>query len=226
MKRLFGALLAGGLLFGMIANAGAKPTTVFEDPSGDAGNSQAGAIPGAEQGGFDLVGGRIERKGNNLEFTVEHSAMPATGTLPEGFRFLWHFIVGKNEYRFTIKSADIGKPDAAAQSGTERVGQVDLDGHFRLETCFIEATPAIQLSQCTPVAYLDGSFDPAAKTFTAIVPLKTVKAKPGDMITGGTGGAAGTGCVICWVPHYAERSLTPYTLIDSAVQTVAYKIPR
>ena len=225
MRRFIAIALAGGLLAGLLSTAQAAPANVFEDAAGDAGVNGT-VVPGADQGGFDLLNGTVGLKGKNLEFTVTHASMPPAGTLPEGFRFLWHFMVGKNEYRFTIKSADIGKPDAAAQSGTERVGQIDIDGHFRLEQCFIEQTPAIQLSQCTPVAYLDGTFDPAAASFTAVVPLKTVKGKPGLLVGGGAGGAAGTGCQICWVPHYAERSLTPHTIIDAAMQTSTYKIPR
>lgn len=225
MRKLIATILAGGLLLGLVGGVQAAPTTVFEDGTGDAGNNGT-PIPGADQGGFDLVGGTIERKGKNLEFTVTHASMPQTGTLPEGFRFLWHFMVGKNEYRFTIKSADIGKPDAIAQSGTERVGQLDVDGHFRLEECYIDATLPLQLSQCTPIEYLDGTFDPASASFTAIVPLKVVKGKPGLIVGGGSGGAAGTGCQICWVPHYAERSLTPNTIIDAAIQSATYKIPK
>lgn len=91
--------------------------------------------------------------------------MPPTGTPGEAFRLLWHFAVGTEQYRFTAKSIDIGKPDVIAQSGTERVGQVDTDGHFRLEQCTDEPAPAVlTLVQCRPVEYLDGSFDPATKT--------------------------------------------------------------
>lgn len=226
MRRFISIAIAGSMLLGMLGGArAAAPTKAFEDAAGDAGANGTPA-PGFDQGGFDLIDGSVVRKGKNLEFTVTHAAMPPNGTLPEGFRFLWHFVVGKNEYRFTIKSADIGKPDVLAQSGTERVGQIDVDGHFRLEECYIDASLPLQLSQCTPVAYLDGTFDPASASFTAILPLKTVKAKPGLVVGGGAGGAAGTGCQICWVPHYAERSLTPTTIIDAAVQTGTYKIPK
>lgn len=38
--------------------------------------------------------------------------------------------------------------------------------------------------------------------------------------------ATTSGCAICWVPDYAERSLTPYTIIDAAVVSRAYKVPR
>lgn len=225
MRRFIAVALAGGLLLGVLGGAQAAPGKVFEDAAGDAGINGT-AAPGIDQGGFDLIDGSVELVKKNLEFTVTHASMPASGTLPEGFRFLWHFVVGKNEYRFTIKSADIGKPDALAQSGTERVGQIDVDGHFRLEECFIDATLPLQLSQCTPIAYLDGTFDPGAASFTAVLPLKIVKGKPGLIVGGGAGGAAGTGCQICWVPHYAERSLTPTTIIDAAVQTATYKIPK
>jgi hypothetical protein len=229
MKRLFSALLAGGLLFGMIANAGAKPLTAWEDPSGDAGvASQSVAVPGSEMSGFDLVSGTIEKKGANLEFTVTQAGMPPSGELPEGFRFLWHINVAGKEYRFSAKSVDIGKPDPlSGPNGQERLGQVYLDGQFRLET-WEEQPPVGVLS--TPkyqtIAYLDGTFDPAAASFTIILPLKTIKAKAGQTIAGGTGAAAATQCVICWVPQYAERSLTPHTVIDYAIQTTAYKIPK
>ena len=226
MRRLCALLATAAITFALIGPAHAgKPKAVFEDAAGDAGNQDSG-VPGADQAGFDLTGGSIAKVGKNLEFTISVAAMPPTGALPEGFRFLWHFNVDGEEYRFTIKSQDIGKPDPVAQTGTERVGRVDMNGQFRLEQCTIEETPAIQLSQCSAIEYLDGAFDPAAATFTAILPMSLVKAKTGSVITGGTGGASGTGCQICWVPHYAERSLTPHTIIDSAAQSVTYKVPK
>ncbi|HVF54415.1 MAG TPA: hypothetical protein VNC78_12540 [Actinomycetota bacterium] len=227
MRAIASVILVGTLFVAGASGAGAapKPVTVFEDASGDAGNDGT-PIPGMDQGGFDLTAGTIALNGKNLEFTVTHAAMPSSGTLPEGFRFLWHFSVGGTEYRFTAKSFDIGKPDVVAQSGTERAGQVYTEGTFRLEECFIDATLPLNLSQCIVLEYLDGSFDPAAKTFTIILPLAIVKAKAGTTVAGGTGGATGTGCQICWVPHYAERSLTPTTIIDAAAQAVTYKIPK
>ena len=224
MRKLIAAVLAGGLLVGMLSPAFAKPMTVMTDAAGDAGNQDSG-VPGADQAGFDLVKGEIEQKGANLEFKVTHAAMPPSGTLPEGFRFMWHFVVGgKLQYRFTVKSADIGKPDVLAQSGTERIGTVDVDGVFRLETCEEVASPAITLVNCNTVANLDGSFDPASASFTIVAPLKVLKAKPGMTLTGGTHAAGSTNCMTCWVPHYLERSLTPSTIIDSAPVVGTFKI--
>ena len=226
MRKLVAAVLAGGLLIGLLGNASAAPSKVFTDDAGDAGNQDnAPGIPGFDQMGFDIVAGTINQSGKNLEFTVESAAMPPNGALPEGFRFLWHFDVGSTQYRLTIKSADIGKPDVLAQSGTERVGRVDVNGHFRLETCKTEPLPAVlTLINCNAVEYLEGAFDPASKTFTAIVPAKSLKAKKGTVIKPGTGGSTGTGCQVCWVPHYAERSLTPATVIDGAVMTKSFKV--
>jgi hypothetical protein len=229
MKKLLSALLAGGLLFGIGANAGAKPVTTWEDATGDAGvASQGVAVPGADMAGFDLVSGTVERKGANLEFTVTHAGMPASGSLPEGFRFLWHINVAGKEYRFSVKSVDIGKPDPlSGPNGQERVGQVYLDGQFRLETW--EDQPPVGVlttPKYSTIAYLDGTFDAANASFTVVLPMKTIKAKPGQTIAGGTGAAASTSCVICWVPQYAERSLTPHTVIDFAVMTTPYKIPK
>ena len=224
MRKLIATVLAGGLLIAMLNPAAAKPVAVMTDAAGDAGNQDSG-VPGADQAGFDLVKGEIEQKGANLEFTVTHAAMPPSGTLPEGFRFMWHFAVNnRDEYRFTVKSADIGKPDAAAQTGTERVGKVDLDGVFRLETCEEVPSPALTLINCTTAADLDGVFDPASASFTIKLPLKTIKAKAGSVITGSSHAAAGSGCMTCWVPHYAERSLTPYTIIDSAPVVGVFKV--
>ncbi len=232
MKRLIGLALALGLIAGFTGSAGAKakkkpapkPVIVMEDATGDAGNQDAG-IPGVDQMGVDLVSATIFANAKNLEFTVTHSAMsfPQTGSLPEFARFLWHFKVDDTEYRFTVKSFDIGKPDVVAQSGTERVGQVYPSGVYRLEECTADATLPVRLNQCVVVEYLEGSFDPTAKTFTIIVPMATVKAKPGTAITGSV---AVPGCMMCWVPHYAERSLTPSTIIDSAAQAVTYVVPK
>ena len=225
MRKLITAALAIGALMAAIVPANAaKQVTVIEDPAGDADNNQgAGAsVPG----GFDIVSGTIVKKGANLEFSVKHADMPASGTLPEGFRFLWQFSVDGEEYRFTVKSADIGKPDVIAGDGQDRVGQV-YQGLFRLEQCTEEAAPAVlTLVNCRASEFFEGSFDPAEASMTWTVPMKAIKAKTGSTIVGGSAGAASTSCQICWVPHYAERSLTPATVIDSAVQTIGYKVPK
>lgn len=225
MHKFIATILTGAFVIFPVGPATPKPVQVWEDPSGDAGNQDSG-IPGASQAGFDLVGGSIAKVKQDIEFTTEVAEMPATGALPEGFRFLWHFAVDGEEFRLTIKSQDIGEPDLVAQQGTERIGRIDMDGHFRLEECYTDATLPVTLSQCTAIEYLEGVFDPAEATFTAIVPMKSIKAKKKSLITGGTGGSTSTGCQICWIPHYAERSLTPHTIIDSAVQASTYKVPK
>ena len=221
MKRSLPFLFTLALVAATASPTQAKPVQVFEDATGDAGNQDSG-IPGFDQAGFDLASGAINKAGKNLEFIVTMAAMPAPGAPPEGFRLLWHFNVGGEQYRFTIKSVDIGKPDVISGTGQERVGRVDTSGHFRLET-FTEG-PTANTPAYEPIEYLEGSFDPAAKTVTVILPMKLVKAKKGTVITAGSGGAADTGCQICWVPHWAERSLTPQSIIDSAVMTATYKV--
>lgn len=238
MKKLLAVVMIAAMSLALVGPASAAkkkkkkkapsgPVVMFEDVAGDAGTENTGPTPGFAEAGFDLLEGQIEQKGEELHFTVTHSAMPETGTLPEGFRFLWHFNIGSDEYRFTAKSADIGKPDVLAQSGTERVGQVDTDGHFRLETCAEEALPAVlTLLNCNTVenGYLEGSFDPAAAAFTIVLPLELIEGKKGTTITAGSGGASDTNCVVCWVPQYAERSLTPSTVIDSAAVLGEFKV--
>ena len=227
MRKLGTTLIAGALLFGVIGGAHAgKPVTVFEDPANDAGVTDQGlALPPATLAGLDLVSGTIAKNGADLDFTVTTAGMPATGTAGETFRLLWHVNFGGEEYRFTVKSLDVGKPDAAAQTGTERVGQV-YQGVARLEQCSENATPAITLVNCNASEYYQATFDAAAGTITWKVPLASVGAKTGTIIGGGTSGAASTNCQICFVPHYAERSLTPSTVIDSAVMTGTYKVPK
>lgn len=237
-RKFLATILAAVLCLSIIgpASAGKKkkkgkknsgPVVVFEDANGDAGTENTGPVPGFDQAGFDLVKGSIEAQGSDLLFSVEHAAMPSNGPGPEAFRLLWHFNVDGEEFRFTVKSADVGKPDAIAQSGTDRIGQVDTAGHFRLEQCAEEAAPAVlTLVNCRTVenGTLEGSIDAGKATMSWKVPLELIGAKKGSEITGGTGGASSTNCQICWVPHYAERSLTPATVIDSATQTGTYKV--
>jgi hypothetical protein len=225
MKKIVSTLIAGGLVLSAMGAASAKPSLMWEDAAGDAGN-QDSSVPGAAEAGFDITGGTIDRKGANLIFTVQHSQMPASKSLPEGFRFLWHFDVGKKQYRFTVKSFDLGKPDVVAQTGNERVGQVYADGVYRLEEGYTDATLPLTLSQFQVNEYLEGAWDPAAGTVSWTVPLKSLKLKPGSVIKPGTGGSTSTGCQICWIPHYAERSLTPHTTIDSAFQSQSYVVPK
>jgi hypothetical protein len=227
MRKLGTTLITGALLFGLIGGAHAgKPSTVFEDAANDAGSHEQGvALPPATLAGLDLVSGTIAKSGADLEFAVTTAGMPPTGTVGEGFRMLWHINSGGEEYRFTIKSLDVGKPDAIAQEGTDRVGQV-YQGLARLEQCSEEATPAITLVNCKALEYFQATFDAATGSITWKVPLASLKAKTGTIIGGGTSGAASTQCQICTVPHYAERSLTPSTVIDSAVMGTTYKVPK
>lgn len=222
MKKILAFVIASGLLFNLIASASAapKPATLWEDPAGDAdaGQGLGQSIPG----GWDLTSGAVVKKGANLEFTVSHADMTPMGSAPEASRFLWNFTVNGKPFRLTVKSADLGKPDALGGQTTERVGRADLQGHFRLEgECVTDASLPLQRVNCPPLAYLEGSFDPAAKTLTVIVPLKAISAKAGSVI----GPGASNICTICWVSHVAERSLSN-TIIDTATQTSSYKVPK
>jgi len=226
MMKALGALLAAALLntaLALPADAG-KPATVWKDVAGDAG-PQESPTPGFTEAGFDIVSGSIVRNKNNLEFTVTHEQMPPYGNFPETFRFMWAFTVGKTIFRITVKRVDVGKPDVAQEQTTERVGRVDANGHFRLEgDCGSNVVGAVNFINCKPLAYLEGSYDTGKKSFTMVIPMKLIKAKTGSVITAG-GGDAATICQICWVSHLAERS-SDATLIDSAVQTGSYKVPK
>ena len=226
MRKGIALLVGAGISLALVGSASAgKPVAVWEDAADDV-SVNGNVAPGAGASGVDLVKGEIARSGKDIEFKVTQASMPAPGALPEAARFLWHFQVDGEEYRFTIKSADIGKPDAIAGSGTERVGKVDAAGHFRLEQCVSDTTLPVTLSNCNPVGYYTGAFDAASASFSWKVPMADLKAKNGSLIGGGTGGASATGCQICWVLHYAERSLTPVTVLDSAMQATTYKVPK
>lgn len=229
MRKLGTTLIAGAMLLGLTGNAfAAKPVTVFEDPANDAGNTAQGlALPPATLAGLDLLNGSVVKSGADLEFTVTNAAaLPQAGSAPEAFRLLWHINSGGTEYRFTVKSLDVGKPDAIAQEGTERVGQV-YQGVARLETCADQALPAVlTLVNCKAVEYFQATFDATAATITWKVPLASISAKTGTVIAGGTTAAASSDCQICWVPHYAERSLTPSTIVDNATMATPYKVPK
>ena len=224
MKKTLSLFIAGGLLFAAASIAPAaevKPTVVWEDPAGDAdlGQGVGQSVPG----GWDLTSGSIRKVGANLEFTVTHADMPPVGSMPEATRFLWNFSMNSTPYRITAKSVDIGKPDViAGGTGQERIGKVDTAGHFRIEgECITDNTLPVGQVNCPVVGYVTGTWDPATMSFTVVVPLKLIKAKPGAQIIGGGSQI----CTICWVSHYAERSLS-LTIIDQTAQTGAYKIPK
>lgn len=234
MRRLSAILVLGVLIGGVVGPAEAakkaKPKVVWQDETEDAGLDPTGPLPGFSQFGLDLEKGTIVRKGKNLEFTAVHAAMPPTGSFPETFRFLWSFRIGKKEYRLTVKSVDVGKPDVGQGQTTERVGRVDFQGHYRLEgDCGSMPAPAGPLTfiNCAPLEYLEGSFDPASGSFTVIVPMKLIKAKPGSKVKPASGDANQICNVqVCWVSHLAERSLSTATLVDTAIMDKSYKIPK
>jgi hypothetical protein len=230
MRKLLTLALTASLAVGLVGSAKAgRPTKVFEDPVGDAGivaGPAVGehAIPGFDQAGFDLVSGEIQRVGQNLEFKVTSAAMPATGSLPEGATFRWTFMVKNKRYRFTIKSQDIGKPDPVTQEGTERLGRIDIAGHFRLERCVQEgAISDAPLHRCKLVAFEDGFFDPANKSFSVLIPLTDIGATSGTVIERDTMGS--DNCP-CWVMHTAELTSPPgFTLDATNPRSVIYRVP-
>lgn len=223
MKKIAAVLLAGGMLVGVLGPAGAKPKPMWEDASGDAdaGQGAGASIPA----GLDLIGGGIEVKGKDLVFSVTHADMPPAGSLPEAARFLWAFAVDGKGYRWTFKSVDIGKPDVAGGQTDERVGRVDAQGHFRLESdCAVEPVGSVNAINCKPVGYYTGTIDAASATVTMSVPLADIGAKPGSVISA-AGGNEVQICSICWVSHVAERSLNS-TIIDTATWASTYKLPK
>ena len=224
-RKLLSAFLAAGSIVATIGAAEAaklKFSPAWTDAANDADAQQG--VGASVPGGFDLVTGAIGRNKNNLEFQVAHADIQPS--LPEGFRFLWAFNVDGEDYRLTVKSADIGKPDVIAGESDERVGRVDATGHFRLEgNCETgETVGVLQPINCEPIAYLTRTFDTAAKMLVFPVPMKLIKAKTGSVIAGG-GGSAVTICQICWVTHAAERSLNA-TIIDAATMTTSVKVPK
>ena len=225
MRKLLTLAVSATLLAAVAGQATAAPLKVFEDAAGDAGNQDA-STPGAAEAGFDITAGTIDTVGKDLLFSVEHASIPASKQPGEAFRFLWHFDVKGKQYRFTVKSLDIGKPDVAAQSGTERIGQMYADGVARLEEGYTDATLPITLSQFSAIDYYGVEFDFDRQTMSWKMPLSALKLKPGSKVTPGTGGSTTTGCQVCWIPHYAERSLTPHTTIDSAVMSKTYTVPK
>jgi hypothetical protein len=222
MKKVFALLALAGLMLAPLGAKAAAPFTAWEDVAGDAdvGQGLGSSIPA----GFDLAAGTIVRNGANLEFTVTHHDMPPSGSFPEGARFLWAFNVnGKDNFRITVKSADIGKPDVAGGQTDERIGRVDVTGHFRLEgECVEDNSLPLGRINCPVVGYYDGTWDPAAMSFTIVIPMKDIKAKKGTKIAAGGGSNAGI-CQICWVTHAAERSLNN-SLIDTAAMATIYKV--
>lgn len=232
MRKIAAVLLAGAVVASLVSPAGAaKSTKLWEDDAGDAGATLAdsgSAIPGLDLAGFDLVEGSIAKNKKNLEFTVTSAAMPPNGALPEGFRFLWAFAVDGESYRVTVKSADIGKPNPASQSDMDRIGKVDAQGFFRLEgNCGATPVANVSLIGCPTIGYLEGAFDPGSASFTFIVPMKAIKAKPGSVLTVGAGDSSTLcgGQAACWISHVVERS-SDRTVVDAAVWTGKYKIPR
>lgn len=226
MRKIAAVLLAGGLMAGLVGQAGAAaPKPLWTDDVGDADNGQGlgASIPG----GFDLVSGTIVKNKSNLDFTVTHADMPPSGSLPEGFRFMWAFAVGDTSYRVTVKSAEIGKPNPADGSGMDQIGKVYPNGFYRLEgDCGATSLGAVSLVGCPTIAYLEGKIDPASKSFTFSVPMKDIKAKTGSVLTTGAGDAS-TLCAAtaCWISHVAERS-SGSSVIDAAIWTSSYKIPK
>ena len=229
MKKFAALLLAGGMLVGVLGPAGAaKSTKLWTDNAGDAAAAD-NAVPGLDQAGFDLVEGSITKNKSNLDFTVTHAAMPPVGAIPEGFRFLWAFAVDGESYRVTVKSVEVGKPNPADQSNTDQIGKVYPTGFFRLEgNCGVQnSVSSVSLIGCDTIAYLEGAFDSASKSFTFSVPMKDVKAKTGSKLTTGAGDASTlcSGAAACWISHAAERS-SDRTVIDSALWTSTYTVPK
>ncbi|MFN2525968.1 MAG: hypothetical protein ABR505_06850 [Actinomycetota bacterium] len=226
MKPLIAAFVGAAIFMGLSPAAAGPPVTLFEDPAGDAGLAfQDVAFPPASSEGFDLTGGSIARVKKDLVFTVTHDQMPSDGQPGELFRMLYHFRVDTVEWRFTIKTFDIGKPDVIARSGTDRIGQT-YENMVRLEQCVDDTTLPITLVNCNPVEYYEGTWDAETKAITWTIPMLDLEAVTGSIIDASATQTTDPPCQVCWVAHYAERSLIPTTMIDGAIFTAAYTVPK
>lgn len=226
MRKLSVCLL-GALLFSLMSPASAGPPVIlFEDPAGDAGFAwQDVAFPPASSEGFDLTSSTIARVKKDLVFSVAHDQMPTEGQPGEFFRMLYHFRVDAVEWRFTIKTLDIGKPDVIAGTGTDRIGQT-YENMVRLEQCVTDMTLPINLVNCNPITFYEGTWDAGAKTITWTVPMVDLEAVTGSTIDASAEQTTDPPCQVCWVAHYAERSLIPTTMIDGAIFTGTYTVPK
>jgi hypothetical protein len=229
MKKTLILVLTAALAMSVAGAAHAgRATTVFEDPVGDAGIYGGSAVgenplPAFDQGGFDLVSGEIARAGDNLEFTVTSAAMPPTGSLPDGATFRWYFQVGYEAFLLSIKSQDIGKPNLITGQGTDRVGSVDVDGHFRLERCTGGGSlpGGFPIEGCDLIALEEGSFDPPSKSFTVSIPLEDLEAASGSVLRSYTS----TGCQPCWIVPTVDRTVPAGFMIDGVNGAIKYRIP-
>jgi hypothetical protein len=209
-----------------------KDATVFTDPEGDA--RVRGHEP-PDKFGLDLVQGRIKWASSAPELITfeatmtsmwEENGTPLFGSQGEWARLVWHFAVGKHQYRLTMKTRDLGKPDAFSGSGLDRVGQLDAYGHYRLEECTTGTSPiGTDAVFCETIEYLDGFIEVLPATIRTYVPASSIGVRSGSVIKVGTGGLADVGCEVCWVVDVAERADDPEMIVDAADVTRIFRMP-
>jgi hypothetical protein len=154
--------------------SGESPVQISVDPTGDA---PAGADVGA-----DLTGARVHQPDAGdarlvFEWTVNNLPQPLP---PEGVRYVWTFGVEGKQYQLQAKLTNL----ASTTEVDDPAGHpTHLGRSFQLRG---NCGTLVAINNCPHLTWLDGQFDPAAKTIRIFLPIGAPYApevKPGALLS-------------------------------------------
>lgn len=200
MKVFTGALMVAlvAATFGAPASMAGKkkaksgPLVIGEDAVGDWGTNVDPTIaPIGDALGMDLVNATLEMAdAKTVNFIIGLNNLPPSGGVPETVRYTWNFSVDDEAFQmsggFTEYIRGVCNPTTPNTCPPPRdPGSAPF--FLRQGTCLVGADP-----DCTEIALLHATFDPAKGTITVPVPLEALKAKNGSKIIPGATNFGGT----------------------------------
>ena len=137
-------------------------------------NTNFAQPPISEAAGIDLMDARIEPLADNagLRFIWQLKSMPEQ-VPPEGVRYTWAFKIGERQYQLQAKRTNL----ANITTAEDPVGHIKQAAaqkpFFQLRGACVESYEGAPVNGCYHLAFLQGSFNTAAKTVTMDLPFQT-----------------------------------------------------
>lgn len=161
------------------------PTTLATDPAGDWGANVDGSLaPLGDALGQDLVGAQIGMKDSKtINFIFQLTNLPPNGGVPESSRYDWDFTVNGTAFQLTGAWTDYIRGVCNPLITDPACPPPSDPG---MQPFFLRQGACTVGGECSVLATVHATFDPAAKTITVPVPLSVLKATAGSVIGPGT----------------------------------------
>lgn len=191
MKKILTAVMTAGLIAALVlpsstavaAKKKGKTVKLGKDPVGDWGaNVDASISPLGDALGQDLTSAAMSNDKKKLNFIMGLNSLPPNGGAPEVTRYQWAFNIDGNAFELDGKYTNYSRGACDPTSGQCPPPRDPGMQPFMLRGNCVSGT----VVTCEELGIVQASFDADKGTITIPVPLKSIKAKRGSRVIGGT----------------------------------------